>query len=226
MSKTSYTLIAIMITALLYMGAVRGYQFYQEKAALWEEERQNDGNAFTFQNVPISFAAPQAEPVARPVRLPEQNSSISILSDAQLEQASSTDTRVDGAGVLVPANGGEVFLEDAALPADKQIQQAKDTLRSIVQDYKDEPEIKAFNKELKKVTHGQAVDLSSLGGGNLQQVLKDNPQIQDVVSKHMKNPDFARKVQEIFSNPQFVQSVRELQQHGVKVPENSKQPVK
>ena len=59
------------------------------------------------------------------------------------------------------------------------------------------------------------MDLSSLGGGDLKQVLKDNPQIQSIISKHMQNPDCARKVQQIFSNPQFVQSVRQLQQAGM-----------
>ena len=120
----------------------------------------------------------------------------------------------------------EVFLEEVPLSAEKRVQQAKDTLRSIVQDYKDEPEIKAFNQELKQLTRGQAADLSALGNGNLQQLLKDNPQIQAVVSKHMQDPDFARKVQQILTNPQFVQSVRELQQQGTKIPTTKKQPGK
>lgn len=222
MSKTSYALIAVMITALLYMGAVRGYQFYQEKAAQWEEERQNSTDIFSFQNVPVSFAAPQAEAVSRPVPLPEQNSSISILSDNEITRTKIIPEQVDGAGIPVNATG-EVFLEDTPLPVEKQVQQAQDTLRSIVQDYKDEPEIKSFNQELKKVTKGQAIDLSSLGSGDLNQLLKDNPQVQAVVAKHMKNPEFARKVQQIFNNPQFVQSVRQLQQSGIKIPANQKQ---
>ncbi|GEM_PF-2001633 len=222
MSKTSYALIAVMITALLYMGAVRGYQFYQEKAAQWEEERQNSTDIFSFQNVPVSFAAPQAEAVSRPVPLPEQNSSISILSDNEITRTKIIPEQVDGAGIPVNATG-EVFLEDTPLPVEKQVQQAQDTLRSIVQDYKDEPEIKSFNQELKKVTKGQAIDLSSLGSGDLNQLLKDNPQVQAVVAKHMKNPEFARKVQQIFNNPQFVQSVRQLQQSGIKIPTNQKQ---
>ncbi|MBO7191613.1 MAG: hypothetical protein J6V32_05920 [Elusimicrobiaceae bacterium] len=224
MSKTSYALIAIMITALLYMGAVRGYQFYEQKAAEWEEERQEAADAFSFQNIPISFAAPQAEEVSRPVPLPEQNSSISILTYQEQEALPGAPEQVQGAGVPVQMTG-EVFLEEVPLPADKRVQQAKDTLRSIVQDYKDEPEIKSFNQELKQVTKGQAVDLSALGSGNLQQLLKDNPQIQAVVSKHMQNPEFARKVQQILTNPQFVQSVRELQP-GARIPAPSTQPGK
>ena len=46
MSKTSYALIALMVAALLFMGAARGYPF---------------------QNVPVSLAAPRAEPVSAPV---------------------------------------------------------------------------------------------------------------------------------------------------------------
>ena len=212
MSKTSYGLIALMIIALLYMGAVRGYQFYEQKAEEWEQQRQESADAFSFQQVPISLAAPQAEEMQAPVRLPADLTSISILPEKT--KSSVLEDMVDGAGVPVFSER-EIFLEDAPLSAPQQIRQAQDTLRSIVQDYQNEPEIQSFNQELKKVTAGKAVDLSSLGGGDLKQVLKDNPQIQSIISKHMQNPDFARKVQQIFSNPQFVQSVRQLQQAGM-----------
>lgn len=207
MSKTSYLCIAIMITALLYMGAVRGYQFYAKKAAQWEEERQQQTAGFSFQNVPISLAAPQAEPMSAPRPLPADATSISILPESQPAPA---EPQV----VAQPATPSQaVFLEDVPLPPEQTVQQATDTLRSIVQDYKNEPEIKAFNQELAQVTKGQAVDLSSLGKGDLRQILQDNPQIQAVVAKHMKDPAFAQKAQQILSNPQFVESVRQLQKH-------------
>lgn len=206
MSKKSYLFIGIMLTALLYMGAVRGYQFYAKKAAQWEEERQQQNAAFSFQQVPISLAAPQAEPVSAPQILPADATSISILPQSQ--------SAPDEPQVVTPANSGQpVFLEDAPLPAEQAVQQAKDTLRSIVQDYKNEPEIQSFNQELSQVTKGQAVDLSSLGKGDISQVLKDNPQVQAVVAKHMKDPAFAQKAQQILSNPQFIESVRQLQRN-------------
>ncbi len=207
MSKISYLCIAIMVTALLFMGAVRGYRFYAQKAAQWEEERQHQTDAaFSFQQVPVSLAAPQAEPVSRPEVLPADATSMSILPESQ--KAPATPQAVPSA---TPGQG--VFLEDAPLSPEQAVQQAQDTLRSIVRDYKNEPEIKSFNQELSQVTQGQLLDLSSLGQGDLRQVLRDNPQIQAVVNKHMQDPAFAQKVQQILSNPQFVESVRQLQQH-------------
>ncbi len=67
MSKTSYLLIVVMAGALLYMGALRGYQAYARKAAEKAAAAEANGSAFTFQNVPVSLAAPMPEPVSRPV---------------------------------------------------------------------------------------------------------------------------------------------------------------
>lgn len=184
MSKTSYTLIFIMLAALAYMGALRGYQLYERKTAQWEEERQNSQGAFTFQQVPLSLAAPVAEAVSQP--------------------------RVFKEGATA-----DVFLEDQPLPTDLETKQAQDTITSILDDFKNEPSIRSFNEDLAKATHGEAVDLSALGGGDLAQVLRDNPQIGQVVTKHMQDPEFAKKIQQIFSNPQFVESVRHLQQQGL-----------
>ena len=208
MSKVSYGCIAIMLTALLYMGAVRGYQFYVQKAAQWEEERQHQPDVeFSFQKVPVSLAAPQAEPVARPQVFPAQATSINILPESQTAPATPQPV------APAPTGTQDIFLEDAPLPPAQAVQQAQETLRSIVQDYKNEPEIKSFNQELSQATQGQAVDLSALGNGDLSQILHDNPQIQAVVTKHMQDPNFAQKIQQILSNPQFIESVRQLQQY-------------
>ncbi|MBR4355311.1 MAG: hypothetical protein IKP96_01885 [Elusimicrobiaceae bacterium] len=192
MSKKSYFFIAVMLTALLFMGAVRGYQFYAHKAAEWEEKRIEQTAAFSFQQVPLSLAAPKAEPVSAPQPFVESQ--------------------------LAP-----VFLGDVPLSEEQTVRQAQDTLRSIVQDFQQEPEIQSFNRDLAQATKGQAIDLSSLSGGNLAQILQDNPRIKEVVSKHMQNPDFAQKVQEIFSNPQFVQSVRQLQRYDAPAATDKKQ---
>ena len=209
MSKISYLLIGIMLTALLFMGAVRGYQFYANKAQAWEEERQEQADAqFSFQQVPLSLAAPQAE-VAQPARiLPAQVTSMNILPISSPDKSALIENPE-----LPPHTA--VFLEDVPLSGEQAVTQAQDTLNSIVRDYKNDPNIKAFNKELSTVTQGQAADLSALGGGDLKQFLRDNPQIQSVISKHMQNPDFARKVQEILSNPQFIQSVEQLKNRPV-----------
>ena len=169
-----------MITALLFMGAVRGYQFYAAQAAREQAELDANTQPFTFQNVPLSLAPEQAAPVSKPV--------------------------------LFSQRAQEIFLEDAPLSQEDEIKQAKDTIDSILADYKDDPNLRAFNKELRQATNGQAVDLAELGGDNLPQLLQKNPQISQVVSKHMKNPDFAQIMQQIFSNPQFIESIKQLQQ--------------
>jgi len=182
MSKTSYALIAVMITALLFMGAVRGYEFYAARAAQEQAELEANTQPFTFHNVPLQLAPPQAEPVSRPVLFSQRKE--------------------------------DIFLEDPPLSQEDQIKQAKDTIKSILEDYKDDPNLRAFNQELQQVTKDQAVDVSALGGENLPQLLQKNPQISGVVSKHMQNPDFAQIMQQIFSNPQFIDSVKQLQQRA------------
>ena len=114
--------------------------------------------------------------------------------------------------VLFTPKKGDVFFEEAPLSTEDQTQQSKDTIESILADYKDDPNLRAFNQELKKITQGNAVDLMSLSGGDLGKILHQNPQISEVVSKYMQNPDFAKTIQQIFSNPQFIQSVQQLQQ--------------
>ena len=169
-----------MITALLFMGAVRGYEFYAAQAAREQAEQDAVTQPFTFQNVPLQLAPPQPEPVSKPVLFSQRKQ--------------------------------DIFLEDTPLSQEAQVKQAKDTIDSILDDYKDDPNLRAFNKELREATQGQAVDFAALGGDNLPQLLQKNPQISHVVSKHMQNPDFAQIMQQIFSNPQFVESIKQLQQ--------------
>lgn len=182
MSKLSYVFIGIIAAALIFMGAVRGYQLYERKTAEWEEQRRREAGAFSFQNVPLSLASPQAEPVSYPV-------------------------------LFDPSSTKDVFLEDIPLAAEQEIQQARDTISSILEDYKTDVNLQSFNQDLAAATDGKAMDLRALSGGDLKQVLADNPEISAVVSKHLQNPDFAKTVQQILTNPQFVKSVQDLQQH-------------
>lgn len=178
MSKTSYTLIAIMIIALIFMGAIRGYQVYQKKVAQWQEERANE-NAFTFQNVPLSLAAPQAEPTPDPISFETIHK--------------------------------DVFLEEAPLSNEDQQIQAKQTIHSILNDYKDDPSLQEFNKELSQLNADGKVSFEQLSTADLSQIIKSNPEIRSIVSKHMQNPDFSKLVQQILTNPQFADSVKQLQ---------------
>ena len=65
-----------MLTALIYMGAVRAYQWYERHAAAKALQEATDGNAFTFQNIPVSLAAPQAEPVSSPIPYDQKQTAI------------------------------------------------------------------------------------------------------------------------------------------------------
>ena len=168
MSKTSYALIAIMAAALLYMGAARVYQVYERKVA---EREAAAVSSFSFQNVPVSLAAPQAEPVSYPV----------------------------------------AFEPDAPLTEEQKVQQAQDTIVSILDDYKDDPNLQQFNRALSQATQGKVDNLGVLSGDGLAQILQENPQVGQVVAESMKNPEFAKTVQQIFTNPQFIESVKQLQ---------------
>lgn len=189
MSKTSYALIAVMAAALLYMGAARVYQVYERKVA---EREAAAVSAFSFQNVPVSLAAPQAQPVSYPVAFEP-----------------------------VPE---DVYLEDAPLTEEQQIQQAQDTIVSILDDYKDDPNIRQFNRALAEATQGKVDNLGVLSGDKLAQILQENPQVGQIVSENMKNPEFAKTVQQIFTNPQFIESVKQLQ--GANLQKNVKKQEK
>ena len=167
------------------MGAIRAYQFYEKKTAQWEQERIETEGAFSFNQVPLALTPPQAERQSRPVPLP------------------------------VAGQTTDVFLEDAPLPPTQQAQQAQETIQSILEDFAQEPVIQSFNKDLQAATQNRELNFDALSGGNLEHLLKDNPQIGEVVSKHMQDPNFAKVVQQIFSNPQFVQSVQALQEQGL-----------
>ena len=179
MSKLSYCLIAIMGAALIFMGAVRGYQAYEKRAQELAEAEANDGTPFSFQHIPVSLAAPQGAEPNRPVPFNPAQSAI--------------------------------FLEEAPLSAEQRKQQAQETISSILADYQQDPELQRFNQDLFAATQGTASDLSALGGENLAALLKENPQIAQVVQQYMQNPNFAQTVKQIFANPQFVESIRQLQ---------------
>ncbi|MBO5911318.1 MAG: hypothetical protein J6Q05_03900 [Elusimicrobiaceae bacterium] len=191
MSKTSYTLIGLMVAALLYMGAARLYEKWEQRIEAQNAAALVDGEPFSFQRVPVSMAAPQAEPMQAPVKYQR----------------------------VMP----EIYLEDAPLSEEQKDQQAQDTLASIVEDFKADPAVAQFNKDLQTATQGNMQSLADLSSQNLAQFVQQNPQIMQVVQKHMNNKDFAAKVNEIFSNPKFQQSVRQLQGNS-QVP--ARQPTK
>ncbi len=104
----------------------------------------------------------------------------------------------------------EIFLEDAPLGPEAIKQQAQETLISVLNDYKQNPKIQAFYADLRKAT-GEEITLAQLSGAELPRLLQQYPQLQQVLTKHVQDPEFAKILQEIFANPQFIQSVAVLQ---------------
>ncbi len=105
----------------------------------------------------------------------------------------------------------DIFLEDPALPAEQAQEQARATINSILEDYRENPQLREFYKEVKETT-GQKIDLSAMSQGNMGELLKQYPQLQEIINRHTQDPQFAATIQEIFSNPEFVRSVIILQQ--------------
>ena len=182
MSKTSYALIGVIVAALLFMGAVRLREWRLKHIQQEEQALANDAEPFSFQHIPISLAAPQAEPVKGPKEYVPQ----------------------------LPA----IFIEDAPLDEQQQNQQAKDTVRSILQDFEQEEALAQFNQDLQAASDGVVRNLEDLSTQNLQQLVQQNPQISRVVEKHLKNKNFSQIIDQVFSNPQFQQSVEQLQGKG------------
>ncbi|MBO5911235.1 MAG: hypothetical protein J6Q05_03475 [Elusimicrobiaceae bacterium] len=190
MSKTSYILIGIIVTALIYISAARLYEKWEQRVEAQNAAALVDGEPFSFQHVPVSLAVPQAEPMQAPVKYQR----------------------------VVP----EIYLEDAPLTQAQKDQQAQDTLASIVEDFKADPAVARFNEDLQTATQGNMQTLADLSSQNLAQFVQQNPQILQVVQKHLNNKDFAAKINEIFSNPQFQQSVRQLQRNSNQAQPQSK----
>jgi len=107
-------------------------------------------------------------------------------------------------------NKKEIYLEDVPLEVQEKREQARQTLRSILADYKDNEALKSFYADLRSST-GEELDLAALSGDQLPRLLEKYPQLKEVMAKHAQDPQFAAVLQEIFSNPQFAQSVMVLQ---------------
>lgn len=105
----------------------------------------------------------------------------------------------------------EIYLQDTALPAELNREQARQTIISILDDYKDNQPLQAFYADLRQST-GQTISLADLSGERMELLLKRYPQISQIIEQHAQDPAFSQVLQEIFTNPQFVRSVAVLQQ--------------
>ena len=150
----------------------------------------------------------------------EQTVSDQRAQEEELGQSITQGTSLSAPSLQLPVfRGGsaetllkEIYLQDTPLPADLNKEQARQTLRSILDDYRENPQLQDFYEDLRRNT-GESLTLSDLSGENMKDLLIKHPQIQEIIARHSKDPQFVKTLQEIFSNPQFIHSVAVLQQN-------------
>lgn len=114
----------------------------------------------------------------------------------------------------------DVFLEEQELDEVLKEQQARETIESILSDYRMDPVFRKFNEELQRATDGKIKDFKDLSTQSLAGIFQENPQIMQVVNESVTEEDLARVLKEILSNPQYQKSVQQLQ--GGKIPAAAK----
>ena len=176
MSKTSYALIAIIVAALIFMGAVRLRQARTQRLQAQEEASRNDGDQFTFQNIPISFAAPEAELQQAPVEYRSQGPVI-YLEDAPLtpqqqrQQARDTISSILADFEKNTALAG--FNREITQVSDGQIRGMEDlSTQNLMQIVQQNPQIQ----------------------GVVEKHLK-NPDFSKIIDEIFQNPQFRQSVQ-------------------------------
>ena len=165
MSKISYALLAVMVAALIFMGAVRLRELHQRNQALQEEQSRNDGEPFSFQHIPVSFAAPQVKYQQNPVEYNAQGPII-YLEDTPLspeqhkQQARATvssiladfeqNTALAGFNREInEVSGGKVKgLEDLSTQNLMQIVQKNPQIQGVVEKYMKNPD---FSKAIEEI---------------------------------------------------------------------------
>ncbi len=105
----------------------------------------------------------------------------------------------------------EVYLQEEPLNPAEQKEQAQQTLHSILDDYANHPKMRVFYADLAQATGRTDLTLETLSGDGLPELMRQYPQVQEVLAKHSKDPEFVKTLQEIFNNPQFAHSVAVLQ---------------
>lgn len=172
MSKTSYVLIGIMVAAIAFMAALRGYRAYEAYAARQEAENVS---VFTFQNVPVNLGLRQAEPVSKPVKPDAVQTDIFLMDEPlppakQEEQAAKTVE-----SILSDYEGDDAlrsFNRDLAAATDGRVTSLTDLsgaeLAAVMQEY---PQISDVIRK------------------NLQ-----NPQFASVIQSIFTNPQFAHSI--------------------------------
>ena len=175
MSKISYVLIAVMGTALLFMGAVRLHEVRVRQREAQEEASRQDGEPFSFQHIPISLAAPQAEVPQAPVEYHPQGQVV-YLEDTPLSPLQQQKQARDTIGSILAdfekSTSLADFNEEVAQASDGQVQGLEDlSTQNLMQIVQQNPQIQ----------------------GIVEKHLK-NPDFSKVIEEIFQNPQFQQSV--------------------------------
>lgn len=181
MSKTSWFFIVLIVAALGYMGAVRWQEYRAALQEAQEAAARQDGEPFSFQQMPISLAAPQAQPLQDPVLYRPQHPEIyledtPLTEDQQRAQAHDTITSILADYKNEPALAQ--FKEEIQAATDGQVQGLEDlSSQNLAQIIQQNPQITGVvEKHLKNPDFAKLID-----------EVFQNPQFQQSVQTLQKN---------------------------------------
>lgn len=172
MSKTSYVLIGIMVAAIAFMAALRGYRAYEAYVARQEAENVS---VFTFQNVPVNLGLRQAEPVSKPVK-PESVATDVFLMDEPLPPSKQEEQ----AAKTVESILSDYEEDDALLLFNRDLAQVTGGRVTSLTDLSG-PELAAVMQEYPQI--------SDVIRKNLQ-----NPEFASVIQSIFTNPQFVHSI--------------------------------
>ena len=182
MSKTSWFFIVLIVAALGYMGAVRWQEWRTALQEAQEAAARQDGEPFSFQQVPVSLAAPQAEPLQDPVlyrpqypevyledtpltadqqRAQAQDTIISILADFKNEPAlaqftaemqAATHGQVQGLEDLSSQNLAPIIQQNPQIVAVVEKHLKNPDFAKLIQEVFQNPQFQKSVQELQKAT--------------------------------------------------------------------------
>ena len=182
MSKTSKFLIAVMVTALIFMGAVRVYQAVNRIRDARQEAAARENGMFRFQNLPVSLEAPKPQPVPLPVTYTPPAEEI-FLEDPPLRE----EQQVRQAEQTIASIVDDFRQEEALENFNSQLREASG---GKIQNL-DELSTKNLNEILKTNPEIQGVVSKNLQNPDFAQIIEEifsNPQFQQSVARLQENP--------------------------------------
>lgn len=183
MSKKSIFFITIIILCCAVATGNRIMRYYEEKKPAKKRARIE---------------------VAEPVRYPHDPAPLSLPEDYYKTELFDLHEETGNTRVLFNLQAmDEQELEAAA----KEIEPLAARAQALINKYKNEPVIKAFNQDL-AAAGLNGVSFTSLNTGNFAKALEENPEIQNVVMKYVQNEDFLKALQKLAEDPEL----RELNQ--------------